>query len=86
MKIGSLVTYRFYNYFDKNKANLGIIVDIQTDVLYPTDWGYEVVDIAKIEWIAGDTYHKLPYHSIGNNGVRWYLTSTLKVVEREREE
>lgn len=84
MEVGKLVAYRFYNYFDKTKKNLGIIMDIQTDVLYPTDWGYEMVDIVKVEWIAGDTYEKLPYHSIGNGGSKWYLATQLKIVEKEK--
>lgn len=72
MRNGDLVVFKYFKNSYKNENYLGIIVSTQTDILIPTEWGYDKVDLVLVNWLDPETAEDLPYHTIGLNGERWY--------------
>lgn len=78
-----MVAFKYFKNSYKNEDHLGIIINIQTDVLYPTEWGYDRVDLLLISWFDEQGAWKIPYHTLGANGERWYLKSKFHIVGEE---
>jgi len=55
MRNGDLVVFKYFKNSYKNENYLGIIVSTQTDILIPTEWGYDKVDLVLVNWLDPET-------------------------------
>ena len=75
MRRGDLVAFKYFKDYHKNISNLGVILDIQTDLVVPRGYaaGFDCIDLMSICWITKESYEAIPYYKAGLFGQRWYL-------------
>jgi len=75
MRRGDLVAFRYFKNYHKNVNNLGVVLDIQTDLVVPRGYaaGFDCVDLMNVSWIDKENFEVIPYYKLGISGQRWYL-------------
>jgi|7_EtaG_2_1085326.scaffolds.fasta_scaffold12202_5 hypothetical protein len=76
MKEGDLVQFKFFKGSSTNLDNLGIVLELQTDLIIPSKHGgalYEKVDLMMVRWLKRESEDFVPYYNITEDGKRWYL-------------
>ena len=70
-----MVAFKYFKDYHKNISNLGVILDIQTDLVVPRGYapGFDCIDLMNVSWINRESYEVIPYFSVGVSGQRWYL-------------
>jgi len=75
MQRGDLVEFRYFKNNYKNNNNLGVVLDIQTDLLIPKGYaaGFDYIDLMRVRWMDENNCVIVPYYRLGFGGQRWYL-------------
>lgn len=76
MRRGDLVQYKPFRDNGKNLDNIGVILDMETDLIIPSRYSgalYEKVDLLLIRWLNGESDNVIPYYKQVFDGRKWYL-------------
>ena len=68
--------FKFFKNSTTNLDNLGIVLELQTDLIIPSKYGgalYEKADLIVVRWLKGESKESVPYYRITGDGKRWYL-------------
>jgi len=84
MKRGDLVAFKYFENYRKNASNLGVVLDIQTDLVIPRGYapGFDCVDLMNVGWVTEGSYEIIPYYKLGISGQRWYLKEQFYIVSQ----
>jgi hypothetical protein len=83
MKQGDLVQYKLFVDSDEKLGNIGVILELQTDLMVPSRYGgalYEKVDLLSIRWLNEGAREYIPYYREDHDGQRWYLKTNFYLV------
>lgn len=78
MDIGTIVNYRHFINSSKKNINIGIILEIEKDLLILKEGiGHIRRDILRIYWFLEN---KVPHHKVDHLGRKWYLKENIFVI------
>ena len=83
MNRGDLVQYKLFVDSDEKLGNIGVILELQTDLMVPSRYSgaiYEKVDLLSIRWLNEEAGKRIPYYKMGLDNHRWYLKSNFYLV------
>jgi hypothetical protein len=83
MKQGDLVQYKLFVDSDEKLGNIGVILELQTDLMVPSRYSgalYEKIDLISIRWLNENAREYVPYYKRDYDGQRWYLRTNFYLV------
>ena len=83
MKQGDLVQYKLFVDSDEKLSNIGVILELQTDLMVPSRYSgalYEKVDLISIRWLNENAREYVPYYKKDHDGQMWYLKNNFYLV------
>lgn len=76
MKCGDLVQFKHFKDSGENLKNIGVILEMQTDLIIPSRYGgalYEKVDLLHVRWLDQKSEDRVPYYKMAIDEKKWYL-------------
>jgi len=83
MNIGTVVNFRHFKNCSKKSTNIGIILEVQKDLLILKEYsglGYTREDLMRIYWFLEGSRRAVPHYKIDGKNRPWYLKNNVYTI------
>jgi len=82
MRTGALVTYKCYKNIKKIN-NIGVILEIQQNLILKELVGFEYEDLLRIYWFATYQNNNIPVFRTDHHRRKWYLSDGIYTITKD---